>query len=737
MKFRTSVSRIHASNGMGVRLFPRWGALPSTRSSANGPDRRVRGNAHLGRSISLAYALFFVACIAFASTSLAAAPVEFAFRPEGSNVDPFAREISAEVVTPSGETLHLPAFYRGDGTFAVRARASEAGAFRLGAVSEIGASEKSAPIEAQSVGPETIGVTEVEPMRQVGVAKDGSPAKFALSNGAAFQPVGANLAWPREGAPAPYYKRALSRWQAEDLNWMRIWMSHWGRLNLDWSPDGQSPEIGALAEEAAKSWDAIIDDAELTGVYLQLVLQHHGQYSTRVNSNWEENPWNAANPGGFLKKPDDFFTDHRAIELTKRKYRYIIARWGYSPAIMAWELFNEVHWVDPIHNEKDETTVAKWHSTMAAALRGFDIYGHLVTTSTENLESEIFRDMDYFQPHLYPSNILAGVRNYHPSPDELDRPVFYGEVGDDHVALSEAQKKSGASIAPPVWASFMGSGRHAAQPWLGWDLLEQDRLGELGASARFAHATSIGARDGLREFSAVVESDAKVPLVLAAGQAWRRHPEPDFDLPLDGRTPIRLADVPRNYVTRESLECDGFPSRGTYTIDAPRDLAMRATITAVGGNGGGSLRISANGKTLAERTWKTGDTFPDVIEFTVPAGRQKLIVENTGGTDWVEVLKIDLGLETSALASVGKRSGSFIACWLWNREGVFSIEEPSAVQGTLILDELPAGSWNITWWDTFTGQPTLDSTLNHAGGPLRLATRPIARHTAVVLEKVN
>jgi hypothetical protein len=199
--------------------------------------------------------------------------------------------------------------------------------------------------------------------------------------------------------------------------------------------------------------------------------------------------------------------------------------------------------------------------------------------------------------------------------------------------------------------------------------------------------------------------------------------------------PLELADVPRNYVTRASHKRDGFPSRGSYTIDAPRDLAMRATITTVGPNGGGSLRISANGKTLAERSWKPGDTFPDEVAFTVPASRQTLVVENSADTDWVQVLKIDLGMETSALAAVGKRGDNFIACWVWSREGVFAIDDAPAVAGTLVLDEVPAGEWRVEWWDTFAGKPAPATTLDHAGGTLRLPTPPVARHAAVVLEK--
>lgn len=684
----------------------------------------------------LAFA-FACALLAFATpTASAAGPVEFGFRVTAAESDPFAREIWADVVTPSGATVRLPAFYRGNGEFAVRARATEAGEYRLGAITEGGSSGAPMRLDAAPIGDGVARADVAASMAQVRVGEEASPTTFVLADGASFQPVGSNLAWTVGEPPVPYFRRAMHAWQREDLNWMRIWMAHWGRLNLDWLDEraGPSPAPGTIDESVANSWDAIVADAEAAGVYIQLVLQHHGQYSTRVNSNWGINPWNAANPGGFLKKPGDFFTDPKAIALTKRKYRYIVARWGYSPAIMAWELFNEVHWVDPIHIDRDETTVAAWHSTMAAALRGFDSYGHLVTTSTEDMQSAIYRDMDYFQPHLYPSNILAAVRSFHPAPEELGRPVFYGEVGDDHVALSEAQKKSGVSIVPPVWASLMGTGRYAAQPWLGWDILAQDRVGELGAVARFANATQIGTRDGLVPFSSVVESDTKVPLVLAAGQAWRHHPEPDFELPLDGRMPVELADVPRNYVTRASHKRDGFPSRGSYTIDAPQHLAMRATVTAVGANGG-SLRISADGRSLAGRSWKPGARFPDEVAFTVPAGRQTLVVENSSDTDWVEVLKIDLGVETSALAAIGRRGDDFIACWIWNREGVFAVDDAPAVAGTLVLDEIPAGEWRVEWWDTFAGKPTGSAKLAHTGGTLRLPTPPIARHATVVLER--
>jgi hypothetical protein len=63
-------------------------------------------------------------------------PVTFVFRLPPDARNPFARILWAEVVTPGHETLRLPAFFTGDGQFAVRARADRKGEYRLGKVTE-------------------------------------------------------------------------------------------------------------------------------------------------------------------------------------------------------------------------------------------------------------------------------------------------------------------------------------------------------------------------------------------------------------------------------------------------------------------------------------------------------------------------------------------------------------------------------------------------------------------------
>ncbi|HEY0946564.1 MAG TPA: hypothetical protein VGD81_14900 [Opitutaceae bacterium] len=678
--------------------------------------------------------------------ALHAAPVEFVFKLEASPLDPFARELWADVATPSGRTLRLPVFFTGDDRFAVRARPDAAGTYRLAAI--IDATGEGPP---RRLAPElvTAGALEVaSPSRLAAVGLDPrDPRRFALADGQPFTPLGANLAWSEGNDRLGFYREALPAFARAGLNWTRVWMAHWGGLNLEWLPDDMLTPVphGALDLRVAGSWDELLRIAEDAGVHVQIVLQHHGQFSTTVNSNWAENPWNAKQRGGFLKAPGEFFTSPEAKRLTKLKYRYIVARWGWSPAVMGWELFNEVHWTDAMSADRNEAAVAAWHAEMAAFLRSLDAYGHLVTTSTENLRSPIYAAMDFYQPHLYATNILAGARFVDPPPAQLDRPVFYGEFGDDHLPLGQEDKVSGAALVPPVWASLMSAGAYPAQPWLGAQLLATGRLGELEAVSRFLKATQLLSRADAVPFTPVVACDTRVPLVLSGAQVWQRRTARTITVPTDGREPAELAELPRIYVGSPSSLAEGFPNRTTLEFNPPQATSVRLRFTDAGA-GGARARVSLDGALIAEHVWPALPTPPEAnaspppprpteVAIDVPAGAHTLTLENAGGPDWFALREIDLGLDTPALAAVGRRSADFVALWLWQRQRIFEVQPPAPVAGTLLLDDAPAGDWRVTWWDTQQGIPSATVTLHHPGGRLSLPIPPVLRHAAVVLER--
>jgi hypothetical protein len=221
-----------------------------------------------------------------------------------------------------------------------------------------------------------------------------------------------------------------------------------------------------------------------------------------------------------------------------------------------------------------------------------------------------------------------------------------------------------------------------------------------------------------------------------AGQVWQRRAAPDFTYPLDGSVPMEAADVPLALVSPEESVAKGFPSQATYRFDFPAPTTLRVRVGSIG-PGVSGLRVSVDGHIEATQRWPEGAP-PNPSEFRIPvaSGQHTLLIEGPG-PEWVEVPEIDLGMETSALALIGRRNDRFIEAWIWHRKNLYALSPSAPVAGTVLLDNVPPGSWKVTWWDTTTGQPLPSQGVEHQGGTLRLATPPVSRSIAVALSRAN
>jgi hypothetical protein len=563
------------------------------------------------------------------------------------------------------------------------------------------------------------------------------------SDGTPYVPFGFNLAWSTEPAAAEQYRRWFRAMREHELNWTRIWMCHWAGQNLDWLPAerGESPPPGYLDLRVAALWDEIVAAAEENGVYVQLVLQHHGQYSQKVNPNWDINPWNAARAGGFLREPAEFFTSPIARDLTRLKYRYIVARWGYSPAILAWELFNEVHWVDPIHVAKDERAVAVWHDEMAAFLRANDPDRRLVTTSHDELDSGVYRAMDFLQPHLYAANLPAVVRELPPGVRGERRVVFYGEIGFDRERVPAADVAAGVLHIPPVWPSLFSAADAPAQPWLGDQIIAAGRAAELGAVARFAHASGLLAEWARTQpFAPAVESAARVPMVVPGAQAWQRWGNAALELRPDGAHPDTFGRAPRFLASPQAGDAHPFADRSVLRVDFPREQPAELVIESVATEGA-AVEVRIDGAVVAQRTWRAAAAdaptpgAPARLGFTVPPGSRTVEIAQVAATGWCEVAAtLFPGAETSALAAVGRRAEDFVALWIWDPRHLWSRETQPVVRGEVRVADLATGEWLVQTWEPRTGRGVSTRTLSHAGGEARVAV-DVAGQLAVTLRR--
>ena len=109
---------------------------------------------------------------------------------------------------------------------------------------------------------------------------------------------------------------------------------------------------------------------------------------------------------GDVRTDRDFFVSEKAKARYRNYLRYIVSRWGYSPAIGMWEFFNEIDNIQfrDSRNPIPAADIVAWHAEMAAYLKSIDPFGHIVTTSISHRDLEGLndvKDMDVNQKHIY------------------------------------------------------------------------------------------------------------------------------------------------------------------------------------------------------------------------------------------------------------------------------------------------------------------------------------------------
>ena len=252
---------------------------------------------------------------------------------------------------------------------------------------------------------------------------------YSFDRGGLYYPSGHDWAGSSPGTrpsydgvtAAHYYHPRLA---ANKVNWFRYWMADAYHNALEWTGSGYSG-VGKYALDRAWRVDKVIDSAEANNLKVQYTMIDFRHVSDWADIYWPQSPYNAINGGPVpADRPQDFFSNTTARELFKRQLRYVVARWGYSTDIFAWELFNEVEYsCDSLQNVFTNSTIKNnvidWHREMAEYLKAIDPNQHLVTTSSDDpwypnvgyLSYSLFSNLwlipqiDIIQTHIYTFNI--------------------------------------------------------------------------------------------------------------------------------------------------------------------------------------------------------------------------------------------------------------------------------------------------------------------------------------------
>jgi hypothetical protein len=369
-----------------------------------------------------------------------------------------------------------------------------------------------------------------------------SPTTFAFDDGRPYIPVGLNIAWSVGPDVVADYRRWFQALAAQGGNIARLWMASWS-FGLEWQDTGLGDYTRRMPR--AEQLDAVLELAEEHGIRVMLCMINHGAFNPRVDAEWDANPYNRR-LGGPLDQPEQFVSHPQARQLFARRLRYTAARWAHSPALLAWEWWNEINWT-PI----TDAALLPWLQEMNAVLDRHDPYQRLRSTSGHEPDSVVWRQpgMHFLQEHRYtksdPLTVMpqaaAAWRQHAPR-----LPVLMAEFGLDpsFQDVPQAQRLEAIQLHDANWAAVLAGFAGSAMYWW-WDRLV-DPQGLWPAYRGIASFTTALTQAGLRlgDFAPVpVQVEGGGAQALAASApgaliAWVRA-DPSNPAELPANRPVR------------------------------------------------------------------------------------------------------------------------------------------------------------------------------------------------------
>ncbi|HRI57503.1 MAG TPA: DUF5060 domain-containing protein, partial [Anaerolineae bacterium] len=395
-----------------------------------------------------------------------------------------ARQISLEglFTAPDGRAWQVPGFWDGEAAWRLRFTPSQAGEWRYQVTVQ----------DANGVSQPAAGVFQVTASDQHGWLQVGdqvdptySPRYLVYHDGAPFYGVGHADALNIliDGFSLERGVGLFEDMQAAGENYV-VWWPFYALSPVNNSYDD-------YAVQNLKVIDTIVRNAEQRGIHLVFTVWDHPQLRDETHA-WRDGRWAVSNGFRKLGPIDSFFTDDEAWAWQENLYRYLIARWGYSPAIGLWQTVSEINGANA-YDQADP-----WHEKVNAYFVANDPYRHPTTASKSGDVDWLagWRAMDVPQMHLYEfdggavaaAQVIADwtIKMW----NAAEKPNWIGEFGvTDNAQYPElfhnalwAALGAGAAMTPAEWNSGGPWGR--LTPEMKADL---DRLAQFVAGIPLAH----------------------------------------------------------------------------------------------------------------------------------------------------------------------------------------------------------------------------------------------------------
>jgi hypothetical protein len=528
------------------------------------------------------------------------------------------------------------------------------------------------------------------------------PAFLSYDNGDTRANIGHNIGWNTGGIYG--WNNYLKKMHTAGENWVRHWMcrygSDWGTI-LEWKSGGYFQGAGKLSMQIALRLDRYIEIAEQNDVAIQLALQHHGQFSTTTNPDWTDNPYNTA-AGGFLNTPDEFFTNAEARRLTKNKYRYIVARWGYSPAIFAWELFNEVQFTDGWGS--NQASVVNWHDEMSAYIRSIDPFKHPVTTSSHGSGFENIwnlPDINLIEVHYYGTDTINTFEQTARGLAGFNKPVIMGEFGTGTGGQTDPE---GLELHNGIWSSFLV--KSSAHLWW-WD----NFIDPCNLYGVFTPLAIYAANENLADYNL-----ARAQRAVSGAEAYYASPvlsdfwavTTQFDFYLQEDYFPGMENLSR-WLHGTSKDQYGVRSDPNFHLNMLTAGALKIHVQSTADWCDNSLKVLVNGGQVFSHTYPA-DSNNFTIAVPLSAGQQSVHIVNTGA-DWFNISSYEFAPNNvSPLDSIGLSSKKRAYIWIYDVNSQIGLTNHGVIHNEpVIVKGLDDGSYTVEVYATRDAGGVIDS----------------------------
>lgn len=318
------------------------------------------------------------------------------------------------------------------------------------------------------------------------------PAFFERTDGSFFFPVGLNIHTntdrrsemgfqfghlPDRGTFD--YDEYLNSCGNSGINAVEIWMASWTMALENDAARAGSYGVGRYNLEAAARLDHVMECARNNGIYVNLIIDNHGRITNGSDPEWTSNPINARSVnavanGGFLQEAWQFFGSQEAEKNNSKRARYIAARWGSMPNLMAIELWSEVNLTERFPQLYQEGVVPAWTERAAAEMSSMCRPDTPISTHISNDYAQLLRYKDLFTQksitHLAGDayrdtrvHFVDHLRAYEAAM-RLGKPQLITEYGGNPHGSSRAEIL--ADVHSGLWGSLFT--RLSGTPFLWW-----------------------------------------------------------------------------------------------------------------------------------------------------------------------------------------------------------------------------------------------------------------------------